>query len=355
MRALLWLAFACVFKGTLLPLVFACNGVCYDTNGGLGPNNSSQYKCVSAVTKCYDFNQSCGGVWGASETGNSAGVWGWNASGTGPSGTLNMFGYIGAYPDGLPPPTLSTIPGTINYLLLAFLNTDTIIGVVPDTTQTLYSTITGNFVDPIWGTEGVLTPENIQANLQQFPGRRIVLSFGGDGLMWYDPVNVTEWINNAYNSLTPILNKYSATGLDVNVEHWANNQTFVECMGGLIKLFYAQNPNFIVTLTPWYTTWSYFQPLYNTYREYIFMVLYQFYANDDLTATANANLWKNVLPQINVTQLAFGLCNDVGLQLPEVGALIPLLENFHFNWMMWSVEFDFAQNYLLTTVVASQC
>ena len=66
------------------------------------------------------------------------------------------------------------------------------------------------------------------------------MSIGGDsvgnGYAYFNPSSVDSWVSNAVSSLTDIIRKYNLDGIDIDYEHFsADSDTFVECIGQLIK------------------------------------------------------------------------------------------------------------------------
>ena len=126
---------------------------------------------------------------------------------TTPTGDHLVGTYLGMLPGGISAPPLSSVPSEVNYLLLGFAE---------DPSQT------GNFeAFSMWVSMGI-TYDSIASDKAANPGRKYMISIGGSadsggtfGIA--GGMSVSQWVDNADNSISSIVNSYNADGVDIQV------------------------------------------------------------------------------------------------------------------------------------------
>ncbi|KAK9096353.1 hypothetical protein Sjap_021850 [Stephania japonica] len=102
-------------------------------------------------------------------------------------------------------------------------------------------------------------------------------------LRWYNALNPSTWISNAFSSLRSLINKYHLDGIDIDYEKFpkgnSSTTTFAYCMGELITLLKNQSVIAEATVAPYYNTTQAYMELYRGYGEVINYVNYQFYTD----------------------------------------------------------------------------
>ena len=124
-----------------------------------------------------------------------------------PTGDHLVGTYLGMLPGGISAPPLSSVPSEVNYLLLGFAE---------DPSQT------GNFeAFSMWVSMGI-TYDSITSDKAANPGRKYMISIGGSadsggtfGIA--GGMSVSQWVDNADNSISSIVNSYNADGVDIQV------------------------------------------------------------------------------------------------------------------------------------------
>ena len=115
--------------------------------------------------------------------------------------------YLGMLPGGKWAPLLFFVPSEVNYMLLGFAE---------DPSQT------GNFeAFSMWVRMGI-TYDSIANDKAANPGRKYMISIGGSadsggtfGIA--GGMSVSQWVDNADNSISSIVNSYNADGVDIQV------------------------------------------------------------------------------------------------------------------------------------------
>ena len=115
--------------------------------------------------------------------------------------------YLGMLPGGKRAPLLFFVPSEVNYMLLGFAE---------DPSQT------GNFeAFSMWVRMGI-TYDSIASDKAANPGRKYMISIGGSadsggtfGIA--GGMSVSQWVDNADNSISSIVNSYNADGVDIQV------------------------------------------------------------------------------------------------------------------------------------------
>ena len=115
--------------------------------------------------------------------------------------------YLGMLPGGKWAPLLFFVPSEVNYMLLGFAE---------DPSQT------GNFeAFSMWVRMGI-TYDSIASDKAANPGRKHMISIGGSadsggtfGIA--GGMSVSQWVDNADNSISSIVNSYNADGVDIQV------------------------------------------------------------------------------------------------------------------------------------------
>ncbi|KAK8983007.1 hypothetical protein V6N11_054991 [Hibiscus sabdariffa] len=136
---------------------------------------------------------------------------------------------------------------------------------------------------PYWAD--TLTPESIAAIKQSHPNVKALASLSGWSignkvLRWYNPVDVQQWISNAFSSLSSMARQYHLDGIDVDYENFPRrNSTFAYCMGELITLLKNQSVISLATIAPYHKTASPYIELFDKYGDVIDFVNYQFYTD----------------------------------------------------------------------------
>ena len=124
-----------------------------------------------------------------------------------PTGDHIVGTYIGALPGGTYAPSLSSVPSEVNYMLLGFAKDPS---------------YTGKFVAfSEWGRLGI-TYNSITSDKAANPGRKYMISIGGSANFGgtfgiSGGMSFSQWVDNADNSISGIVNSYNADGVDIQV------------------------------------------------------------------------------------------------------------------------------------------
>uniref|UniRef100_A0A803NCZ1 GH18 domain-containing protein n=1 Tax=Chenopodium quinoa TaxID=63459 RepID=A0A803NCZ1_CHEQI len=125
------------------------------------------------------------------------------------------------------------------------------------------------------------------------PNVRVGVSIGGATVsnhpVNFMPSSIDSWVSNAVFSLKDIINKYHLDGIDINYEHFeggSDTQTFVECIGRLIKNLKENNIVKFVSIAPFDDdeVQKRYQALWTKYGKYIDYVNFQFYSYEQITS-----------------------------------------------------------------------
>ena len=124
-----------------------------------------------------------------------------------PTGDHIVGTYLGMLPGGISAPPLSSVPSEVNYMLLGFAE---------DPSHT------GNFeAFSMWVSMGI-TYDSITSDKAANPGRKYMISIGGSadsggtfGIA--GGMSVSQWVDNADNSISSIVYSYNADGVDIQV------------------------------------------------------------------------------------------------------------------------------------------
>lgn len=120
--------------------------------------------------------------------------------------------YLGALPNGVRPPALSSIPTEVNFVLLGFAK------------DVSYN---GNFQPFSEWTRLGITKRSITADKGNNPNRKYVISLGGAAnfggtFRIRQGLTVEQWVTNAVASISQIVTDLSADGVDIQVSSFAS-------------------------------------------------------------------------------------------------------------------------------------
>ena len=171
--------------------------------------------------------------------------------------------YIGAYPNGLPAPPLSSMSKSINLVMLSFA---------------IDSEHDGKF-KPFdgWISNG-LTWDSINTDKQNNPGRKYLVSLGGDAAYGgtFDiqaGMSTETWIQNSVDSVSQIIYEYGADGAEMQFEGGTGHSSFHDAMIGLIDGLKWKG--FTTAIGPYYGgTWGDYNVLPMTNTDYVNLQLY---------------------------------------------------------------------------------
>ena len=160
------------------------SGYCNAASSNCGAGCSTDGECPGGA--CWENMDDCGGT---------------------PTGDHIVGTYLGMLPGGIPAPSLSSVPSEVNYMLLGFAE---------DLSQT------GSFeAFSMWVSMGI-TYESITNDKAANPGRKYMISIGGSadsggtfGIA--SGTSVSQWVENADNSISSIVYSYNADGVDIQV------------------------------------------------------------------------------------------------------------------------------------------
>ena len=160
------------------------SGYCNAESSNCGAGCSTDGECPGGA--CWAKHDDCGGT---------------------PTGDHIVGTYLGMLPGGKPAPPLSSVPSEVNYMLLGFAE---------DPSQT------GNFeAFSEWVRMGI-TYDSIASDKAANQGRKYMISIGGSadsggkfGIA--GGMSVSQWVNNADNSISSIVYSYNADGVDIQV------------------------------------------------------------------------------------------------------------------------------------------
>nr|GMD14176.1 chitinase 2-like [Ipomoea batatas] len=137
--------------------------------------------------------------------------------------------YIGAESAAVRLSDVPINPGVEFHFILAF---------AIDYTGRNPSPTNGNF-NVFWETKH-LSPADIAAIKSHHANVKVAISLGGDTVTkrqkaYFAPTSTATWLKNAVSSLTAIIKKYNADGIDIDYEHFKSTpEEFTECIGELI-------------------------------------------------------------------------------------------------------------------------
>jgi chitinase len=97
---------------------------------------------------------------------------------------------------------------------------------------------------------------------------------------------VSSWVDNAVSSLLKIIKDYHLDGIDIDYEHFQeDNHTIFECIGQLITKLKQNNAISFASIAPFddQEAQSHYLSLWNKYGDAIDCVNFQFYAYDAST------------------------------------------------------------------------
>ncbi|XP_021739637.1 chitinase 2-like [Chenopodium quinoa] len=138
-----------------------------------------------------------------------------------------------------------------------------------------------------------LIPSEVSSIKNKHPNVRVGVSLGGDSVSDHPaifmPSSIDSWVSNAVSSLKDIINKYHLDGIDINYEHFergSDTETFVECIGRLIKNLKENNIVNFVSIAPFNSddVQKRYQALWKKYGKYIDYVNFQFYSYEQITS-----------------------------------------------------------------------
>ncbi|KAH7685271.1 Chitinase protein [Dioscorea alata] len=160
---------------------------------------------------------------------------------------------------------------------------------------------------PYW--EASLNPNAVQEIKASNPNVKVLASLSGWSLgnkvlQWYNPENPQEWITNAYNSLSMIIDEYKLDGIDIDYENFPKNETtFSFCIGELISKLKNNNAITVASIAPYYLTANHYIKLFESYGEVIDYVNHQFYTDKVKTPAGYLDAFKLRAMQFNATKL----------------------------------------------------
>lgn len=143
----------------------------------------------------------------------------------------------------------------------------------------------GNF-NIFWDTSN-LSPEAVEAIKAQHSNVKVALSVGGycvkNQLAEFNPSSA--WVDNAVSSLSKIIEEYHLDGIDIDYENFqADNETFAECIGQLIKRLKQSNVISFASIAPFDD--PHYLALWNKYGDAIDYVNFQFYGYSNSTTVS---------------------------------------------------------------------
>ncbi len=139
--------------------------------------------------------------------------------------------------------------------------------------------------NPSWDLS-TYNAESIQKLKNKHKNAKVLISIGGRGSEYpFNPEEKMIWLDNAKNSLKQILNEFNEScgcanlidGIDVHYEHIVASNDFVDSIGKLIKSLKKNDHIKMVSISPSKAAQPQYKKLYQTYRNYIDWVDYQFY------------------------------------------------------------------------------
>ena len=159
-------------------------GYCNAASSNCGAGCSTDGECPGGA--CWENHDDCGGT---------------------PTGDHIVGTYLGMLPGGIPAPSLSSVPSEVNYMLLGFAE---------DPSQT------GKFEAFSMWVSMDITYDSITKDKSANPGRKYMISIGGSadaggtfGIA--GGMSVSQWVDNADNSISSIVYSYNADGVDIQV------------------------------------------------------------------------------------------------------------------------------------------
>ena len=247
--------------------------------------------------------------------------------------------YVGADPNGMPPPDLTTVPRASGDLELRF-------ALAFATDQPPGS---GNF-QPRWDQS--LTPGLI-SQVKQSTGATFVASIAGANSPWNDPPDLQGWIGNATSSLWNLIGTYGLAGIDIDYEVGVDS-TFATAISQVLNNL-RNMASLQLSIAPFGRTWPVYQQVITTVGPAEMLINYQAYA-DGLTdqqsyLTLYANLAQFVesvtppgLSNGGSCDLALGINSSTpprGLQPPDIYSVMSSLNGSGIGGaFVWSAEWS---------------
>ncbi|KAJ1623199.1 hypothetical protein T492DRAFT_833801 [Pavlovales sp. CCMP2436] len=148
--------------------------------------------------------------------------------------------YLGALPGGRAPPLLSTLPYSINMVMLCFAKDNNGDGIF-----TAFSS---------WTSIGSIAADRANFLANTGTTRTYLISLGGaaayGGIFRIKGVSVDKWISNAYDSTTAIISQFGAQGAEMQFEGGTGDSNFKAAMDGL--LLKLKTNGFVGAIGPFY-------------------------------------------------------------------------------------------------------
>lgn len=247
--------------------------------------------------------------------------------------------YVGADPDGMPPPDLTTVPGACGDLELRF-------ALAFATEQPPGS---GNF-QPRWDQS--LTPGLI-SQVQQSTGATFVASLAGARSPWNDPPDLQGWIDNATSSLWNLIETYGLAGIDVDYEVGVDG-TFATAISQVLNNLRGM-ASLQLSIAPFGRTWPVYQQVVTNVGPTEMLINYQAYGDGltdqqsylDLYASLAQFVESVTPPEVSMGgyyDLALGINSSTpprGLQPPDIYSVMSSLNgNGIGSAFVWSAEWS---------------
>lgn len=247
--------------------------------------------------------------------------------------------YVGADPDGMPPPDLTTVPSACGDLELRF-------ALAFATEQPQGS---GNF-RPRWDQS--LTPGLI-SQVQQGTGATFVASLAGARSPWNDPPDLQGWIDNATSSLWNLIETYGLAGIDVDYEVGVNS-TFATAISQVLNNLRGM-ASLQLSIAPFGRTWPVYQQVVTNVGPTEMLINYQAYGDGLTDQQSYLDLYAGLAQFVeSVTppgsnmggyyDLALGINSSTpprGLQPPDIYSVMSSLHgNGIGSAFVWSAEWS---------------
>nr|GMD15793.1 chitinase 2-like [Ipomoea batatas] len=151
----------------------------------------------------------------------------------------------------------------------------------------------GNF-NVLWETKH-LSPADIAAIKSHHSNVKVAISLGGDTVTkrqkaYFAPTSTATWLKNAVSSLTAIIKKYNADGIDIDYEHFKSTpEEFTECIGELVTRLKKSGAISFASIAPFDDDGGEvagnYRALWRKYGGVIDYVNFQFYAYEKLSVS----------------------------------------------------------------------
>jgi Glycosyl hydrolases family 18 len=246
--------------------------------------------------------------------------------------------YVGADPNGMPPPDLTTVPRGSDVFELRFA-----LAFALDDGS-------GNF-QPGWDQS--LTPSLI-AQVKQSTGATFVASLAGANSPWNDPPDVQGWVDNATSSLWNLVGTYGLAGIDVDYEGGVDG-TFATAISQVLNNLRSR-ASLQLSIAPFGQTWPVYQQVVSNVGPTEMLINYQAYADGLTDQQSYLDLYANLAqfvesvtpPGVNMGgyyDLALGINSDTqrltGLQPPDIYSVLTSLQgNGIGTAFVWSAEWS---------------